>query len=188
MAHAPSPVGCPSIFLAPRARGVSAVTRDLRTGLDELFAYFGMFLSSVTKTGPDGKSRLSSRSAPGSDIQSIFFDMSRQDHLDAALNEVPGDLVTASTSSLDLDITLTNAEFQLDRVAASGRTQEARRRERGDIGPIQRMLNYHGTLVRKRNDRSTRSTICAAAWIVSGCCVKPGRGNIYPAISRATSS
>jgi hypothetical protein len=27
----------------------------LRTGLDELFAYFGMFLSSVTKTGPDGK-------------------------------------------------------------------------------------------------------------------------------------
>jgi K+-transporting ATPase, c chain len=122
MAHAPSPVGCPSIFLAPRARGVSAVTRDLRTGLDELFAYFGMFLSSVTKTGPDGKSRLSSRSAPGSDIQSIFFDMSRQDHLDAALNEVPGDLVTASTSSLDLDITLTNAEFQLDRVAASGRT------------------------------------------------------------------
>ena len=52
----------------------------------------------------------------------------------------------------------------------------------------QRMLNYHGTLVRKRNDRSTRSTICAAAWIVSGCCVKPGRGDIYPAISRATSS
>jgi hypothetical protein len=44
------------------------------------------------------------------------------------------------------------------------------------------------TLVRKRNDRSTRSTICAAAWIVSGCCVKPGRGDIYPAISRATSS
>jgi hypothetical protein len=58
----------------------------------------------------------------------------------------------------------------------------------GDMGPIQRMLNYHGTLVRKRNDRSTRSTICAAAWIVSGCCIKPGRGDIYPAISRATSS
>ena len=52
----------------------------------------------------------------------------------------------------------------------------------------QRMLNYHGTLVRKRNDRSRRSAICAAAWIVSGCCVKPGRGDIYPAISRATST
>ena len=34
------------------------------------------------------------------------------------LNDVPGDLVAASASSLDLDITLTNAEFQLDRVAA----------------------------------------------------------------------
>src|SRR5580704_11048323 len=95
----------PSIFLAPRARGVSAVTRDLRTGLDELFAYFGMFLSSVTKTGPDGKpvTTIEPVSA-GSDIQSIFFDMLRQDHLDVALNEVPGDLVTASASSLDLDI------------------------------------------------------------------------------------
>ena len=35
--------------------------------------------------------------------------MLRQDHLDVALNDVPGDLVAASASSLDLDITLTNA-------------------------------------------------------------------------------
>jgi hypothetical protein len=117
----------PSIFLASRARGVSAVTRDLRTGLDELFAYFGMFLSSVTKTEPDGKpvTTIEPVSA-GSDIQSIFFDMLRQDHLDVALNEVPGDLVTASASSLDLDITLTNAEFELDRVAATTRSATPR--------------------------------------------------------------
>jgi hypothetical protein len=46
----------------------------LRTGLDELFAYFGMFLSSVTKTGPDGKpvTTIDPVSA-GSDIQSIFL-------------------------------------------------------------------------------------------------------------------
>ena len=77
-----------------------------------------MFLSSVTKTGPDGKpSRLSSQSRRLRHPP-IFFDMLRQDHLDVALNDVPGDLLTASASSLDLDITLTNAEFQLDRVAA----------------------------------------------------------------------
>ena len=82
----------------------------MRTGLDELFAYFGMFPSSVTKTGPDGKpvTTIEPVSA-GSDIQSIFFDMLRQDHLDVALNDVPGDLVAASASSFDLDITLTNA-------------------------------------------------------------------------------
>lgn len=54
----------------------------------------------------------------GADIQAIFFDMWRQDHPDINLQPVPGDMVTTSASGLDPDISLQNAEYQLDRVAA----------------------------------------------------------------------
>jgi len=85
----------------------------------------GMFPSSVTNTGADGKPVTNIEPVnSGSDIQSIFFDMWRADHPDVALNDVPGDLVTASASGLDPDITLANAEFQLDRVAAKSADDE----------------------------------------------------------------
>ena len=41
-----------------------------------------------------------------------------QEHPEADLKDVPGDLVTTSASGFDPHISLQNAEYQLDRVAA----------------------------------------------------------------------
>ena len=79
----------------------------------------GKFPSQVTTQLPNGKTQtVIAPVASGADIQSTFFDMWRQDHPDADLASVPGDMVTTSGSGLDPDITLDNAEYQLDRVAS----------------------------------------------------------------------
>jgi potassium-transporting ATPase KdpC subunit len=80
----------------------------------------GRFPSAVTRTGAAGKSVTAIEPVKtGSDIQGDFFDMWRQDHPDAPLAPIPGDYVTTSGSGQDPDITLTNAEYQLDRVAGA---------------------------------------------------------------------
>ena len=80
----------------------------------------GKFPSAVTKTGADGKSTTAIEPiADGSDIQSTFFDMWLSEHPDVELQQVPADMVMASGSGLDPDITLDNALYQLDRVAGA---------------------------------------------------------------------
>jgi potassium-transporting ATPase KdpC subunit len=80
----------------------------------------GTFPSAVTHKDSSGKDVTAIEPVKtGSDIQSIFFDLWRTDHPSVALQDVPGDFVTTSASGLDPDITLANARFQLDRIAAA---------------------------------------------------------------------
>ena len=79
----------------------------------------GRFPSAVTHKGADNKDQTTIEPVEdGSDVQSFFFDMWRQEHPDAGIQDLPGDMVTTSGSGLDPHIALQDAEYQLDRVAA----------------------------------------------------------------------
>ncbi|HUI30769.1 MAG TPA: potassium-transporting ATPase subunit C [Candidatus Acidoferrales bacterium] len=84
----------------------------------------GKFVSAVADTGADGKTIVTviKPVSTGTDIQSDFFDMWRLDHPNDSLQDIPGDMVTTSASGLDPDITMENAEYQLDRVSAKWAT------------------------------------------------------------------
>ena len=79
----------------------------------------GTFPSIVETKTQEGKAeKIVQPVKEGSDIQSIFFDMWRQDYPTVDLERVPADMVMASGAGLDPDITLQSAMYQLDRVAA----------------------------------------------------------------------
>jgi len=107
----------------------------------------GQFPSIVAQTGTDGKTA-SVAIQPvkvGSDIQSSFFDMWLQDHPNVDLQDVPGDLVTSSGSGLDPNITLQNAEFQLDGGVAAKWATDTKRDPAVVRGEIENMLQAEAT-------------------------------------------
>jgi K+-transporting ATPase ATPase C chain len=80
----------------------------------------GTFPGAVEHKTADGKTeKVIEPIKEDADIQATFFDMWLQSHPDADLEQVPADAVMASGSGLDPDITLANALWQLDRVAAA---------------------------------------------------------------------
>src|SRR5262249_24683603 len=62
----------------------------------------GTWPSLAEHPGPDGSTvKAAEPVKEGAEIQSVFFEMWREDHPDAALADVPADLVTTSGSGLD---------------------------------------------------------------------------------------
>ncbi len=79
----------------------------------------GYFPIDVTQTKVTGKTETTvALSSSGKEIESVFFDMWRQDHPTEDLQDIPADQVMTSASGLDPHISLENAQYQLNRIVS----------------------------------------------------------------------
>lgn len=113
-------------LLAEFPKAPSAGYADLAGAFFPLFSklYPGQWPMLEEFTDAGKKLRKFSKVTEEKEIQSVFFDMWRQDHPDVSLEEVPADMVMASGSGLDPDITLKNAQYQLKYRVAPARAAQ----------------------------------------------------------------
>jgi len=105
----------------------------------------GKWLATAQHEGADGKPESTVEIVTdGSDLQGTFFDMWRDEHADADLEPLPADMVMTSGSGLDPNITLDNANYQLDRVAAQW-AKDTHRNETDVRREIEAILERHVT-------------------------------------------
>ena len=117
----------------------------------------GTWLTIAETKSPNGETekRVELVKDGDADIAAVFFDMWREAHPDVALELVPSDMVMASGSGLDPDITLKNALYQLPRVVAARTEMLAKegkiptdKARRADLetkiqGALERLLQAH---------------------------------------------